>query len=250
MKPTVIVVEDELLIAMDIKEILEEDDFEVIIDVVCVEDAIEMIEKHKPVLVLIDINLNQNKDGIDLGSYLLEKDGIPFIYITSYSDKATIDRVKATRPYGFLVKPFRPHDIKTTVSLVLNNFKHRKIDILRDETKLTNDIPFRIKQTVNYINSHLSEKIEISDLARIARWQNEHFIRMFTKYLNITPYQYVLKVKIEKSKVMLSESSIPIVDIAFELGFQSYGNFCNAFKQVTNETPENYKKRVAAHKFL
>jgi len=250
MKPTIIVVEDELLIAMDIKGILEDDGFNVIIDVVTVEKAIEMIDLHQPSLVLIDINLNQNKDGVDLGRHLLEKDSIPFIYITSYSDKATIDRVNETRPYGFLVKPFRSHDIKTCVSLVLNNYKHRKIDIIRQETPLSTDIPFRIKQTINYINDNISEKIEISKLAEITQWKNEHFIRVFTKHLGVTPYQYVLIRKIDKAKVMLAETTVPIIQIAFELGFQSHGNFCNAFKKITKDTPEIYRKRVAAFKFL
>lgn len=107
MKQTIVVVEDELLIALDIKEILNEQGYEVIINVTSVEKAIAIIEEHDPILVLIDINLKQDKDGIELGQYLLIKDKIPYIYLTSYHDKLTLDRVKDTRPHGYIVKPLK-----------------------------------------------------------------------------------------------------------------------------------------------
>ena len=124
MNSRIIVVEDELFIARDIKEILEEEGYEVAINVSSVEQAIGLIEETNPALVLVDINLNRSKDGVDLGHYLLNKDRIPFIYITSFTDKLTMDRVKETRPYGFIVKPFKTIDILTTVALVLNNYQY------------------------------------------------------------------------------------------------------------------------------
>jgi response regulator RpfG family c-di-GMP phosphodiesterase len=55
---------------------------------------------------LLILILNQNKDGVDLGTYLLAKDTIPYIYITSYSNnKVVLDRVNDTRPHGYIVKP-------------------------------------------------------------------------------------------------------------------------------------------------
>ena len=125
MKQTILVVEDELLIAFDLKEILEEEGYNAIINIVTVAQAIELIENEKPILVLIDINLKNNDDGVLIGHYLLKKDTIPYLYITSHSDKVTLDRVKETRPYGFIVKPFKPIDVKTTVSIILNNYQHK-----------------------------------------------------------------------------------------------------------------------------
>ena len=93
-----------------------------VITVKTVEKAIEIINDEKPCLVLLDVNLKQDKDGIDLGNYLLKNDKIPYIYITSYSDKLTIDRIKVTRPHGYIAKPFKTVDIIATVEIVLNNF--------------------------------------------------------------------------------------------------------------------------------
>lgn len=68
-RPLVLIVEDELIIALDIKEILEEEGYEARINITSVDDAITAIRESKPALVLIDINLKQAKDGIDLGTF-------------------------------------------------------------------------------------------------------------------------------------------------------------------------------------
>ena len=133
MNKKILVVEDESLIALDIKFILEKEGYDVITNIKTVETAIACIEEHNLDMVLIDINLNQNKDGVDLGTYLLAKDTIPYIYITSYSNKVVLDRVNDTRPHGYIVKPFRAENLITTISVVLNNFKHKNIDTLRTE---------------------------------------------------------------------------------------------------------------------
>ena len=59
--------------------------------------------------------------------------------------------------------------------------------------------------------------------------------------MSLTPYQYILNRKIEKSKALLADEQVSINSIAFEIGFLSYSNFCNAFKRITGITPEAYK---------
>lgn len=247
MKPKILVVEDEFIIALDIKGILE-NEYEVITNTTNVEDAILKIELMKPDLVLIDINLKTNREGTELGEYLLKKDIIPFIYITSFSDNYTLDKVKDTRPYGFIVKPFKSADLQTSVFLALNTFKHRKIDLLHSEKEIINDVPYRIKETINYINSHLCDKIDINTLAEITKWKSHHFIRVFTRYMEVTPYQYILIRKIEKAKILLLDETISISSIAYELSFQSYSNFINAFKKITGTTPESFRNKIQLNK--
>jgi AraC-like DNA-binding protein len=244
MNNKIVVVEDEFLIALDIKLILENEGFEPIINITSVEMAIECIQKHQPIMVLIDINLNKDKDGIDLGSYLLQKDTIPYIYITSYSNKTILDKVNNTRPHGYLVKPFKPSDLISTISIVLNNYKHRNIDTYRVEKLEDEVMPFRIKEVINYINDHIEKKIEVEELIVMTKWTKRHFSRTFLKYLNVTPYQYILLRKMKKAESMLKETEIPINQIAFDLGFQSHSNFCNAFKKMNGVTPENYRNKL------
>jgi YesN/AraC family two-component response regulator len=239
----ILVVEDESLIALDIKLILEKEGYEVVTNIKTVDAAISSIEEHRPDLVLIDINLNQNKDGIDLGTYLLSKDVIPYIYVTSYSNKVILERANDTRPHGYIVKPFRPDNLITTISIVLNNFKHRDIDTHRTEKPSDEIVPKKVKSIVEYINANIDKKLEVEQLLAVTSWTKRHLTRIFMQYLKISPYQYILNRKIEKASSLLKETNIPINEIAFELGFQNYSSFCTAFKKVNEETPENYRKK-------
>ncbi len=248
MKPLILIIEDELLIADYIKQTLEPEGYTTIMGITSVKEGIRHIETYKPSLVLIDINLNGEMEGIKIGQYLCARDSIPYIYITSYTDKLTLEEVKNTRPHGFIAKPFKQIDIITTVSIVLNNYAHRTIDPVRNDIEVLNDIPFRIKETVNYINENINNRIELNEVAALTNWQVTHFIRIFTKHMGITPYQYILRRKIEKAKALLEETNMPASDIAFELGFESYSNFCSAFKKNTGKTPDNYRKKTRAGK--
>jgi len=241
--PKILIVEDELLIAKDISNILENEGYNTVIGITTVEEAITAITQEQFALVLIDINLSDNSDGVALGSYLLKKDNLPFIYITSHSDNVTLDRIKDTRPHGIIIKPFKVLDIKSTVSIVMSNYKHKFIDVLRNEEEVEiKEVPFILKNVIAYINANVNEKIDIHQLSSLTKWSHHHFIKNFTKYINQTPYQYILKKKIEKAKSIIRESDSSLSAIAFDLGFNSYSNFCNAFKKETGKTPEYYRK--------
>lgn len=249
LRPKILIVEDEVLIAKGISVILENEGFETRrIQITTVEEAIQALSEDVFDLVLIDVNLKNNTDGIELGTLLLDKDTIPYIYITSYSDNVILDRIKNTRPHGIIIKPFKPLDIKSTVTVVLSNYKHKNIDLYRtdknfdNEDKL-NDVPFMLKNVIHYINSNINEKIDIIELSKLSRWSHHHFIRIFTKYLNVTPYQYILMRKIEKAKAVIKETDKPLSTIALDLGFSSYSNFCNAFKKETKITPDIFRRQ-------
>ena len=221
MNPKILVVEDEFIIALDIKNILESAGYEVMVNVNTFEKAICAINNFKPDLVLLDINLNEIKDGVDLGIYLNKLNQIPFVYITSYYDEVTLDRVCETRPSGFIVKPFKSADILSIITITLNNYKHKAIDIDNNELQNTDLIPLKLKEVINFINQNIDRKIEIKELVELTKWKTDHFTRIFSQYLNKTPYQYILHRKIEKAKCLLSQSDLPIKEIAFELGFKS-----------------------------
>ncbi|WGK94391.1 MULTISPECIES: response regulator transcription factor [Flavobacterium] len=240
MTPTIIVVEDELLIAKDISMVLEKEGYKVIMNITSVEQAIEAIEIYNPNLVLLDINLKHDKDGIHLGEYLRKTHTIPFVYITSSSDNVTLDRIKDTNPDGIIIKPFKSSDIRTTVSVVLHNFKNKQKELNKDEE--AEYVPFVLKEVVNYINENIEHKIDVKILSSMTKYNHLHFIRIFNKYLGTTPYQYILKKKIQKAKELIVDDVYSLVDISVDLGFLSYSNFSKIFKRETNYTPDQYRK--------
>jgi CheY-like chemotaxis protein len=241
MKKRILVIEDEPFIAVDIQQLLVGEGYDVQINFQDVANALQLIEDWQPHLVLLDIQLNEEKTGIDIGEYLQQQNRIPFIYITSYSDKLTLEKVKNSRPYGFIIKPYKAADILSTVYLVINNYQYRKIDVLREKELPTNDIPMQLKVVIHYVMNQLDKKIEVAELAAMTRWDVDHFTRIFKQYLALTPYQFILKAKIEAAAVIIAQTEEPLRGVAIDFGFSSYSNFYNAFKKVIGETPENIR---------
>jgi DNA-binding NarL/FixJ family response regulator len=136
----VLVVEDEPLIAEDIRETLDNIDFEVSGVAYDSDVALHELSSNTPDIVLLDINLGSNIDGIDIAEIINKRYQIPFIYLTSYADRSTVDRAKHTRPMGYIVKPFDERDLFTTLEIALFNFSQAqpKIELNLDHlnTKL------------------------------------------------------------------------------------------------------------------
>jgi DNA-binding LytR/AlgR family response regulator len=121
---SILVVEDEPLIADDIASTLVESGYGVIGPVDNAEDASVALSKSRPSLVLLDIHIKGGRDGIQLASEVRTKYKLPFIFITSFYDRDTLDRAKATEPQAYILKPFDERDLIINVEMAL--FKNRK----------------------------------------------------------------------------------------------------------------------------
>lgn len=118
----IVVVEDEVLIAEDIRDCLTNVDYSVEAVVHNKEDAIEALEFIQPDLALLDINLGDDYHGFDIAKVINERIFCPFLYLTSYSSKEIINQAKHTRPMGYIVKPFSEADLFSAVEIGLFNF--------------------------------------------------------------------------------------------------------------------------------
>jgi two-component system response regulator HydG len=118
MKEKILIVEDEFVEANHIQGILEQAGYAVTGIARSVNIALEMIAKERPALVLLDIFLKGSLTGIHLGK-LLRDQGMAFVYLSANSNRDTLERAKATEPYGFLVKPFREKDVLVTLEIAL-----------------------------------------------------------------------------------------------------------------------------------
>jgi len=173
-KPKILISEDEVIIAEDIAASLEELGYETCaIDTG--EDTIDMIRELQPDLVLLDINLRGNADGVDIGSRIKEEFNIPFIYLTAYADRATIDRAKKTEPDAFLVKPFDEKSLRSAIEIALYK---------RDNNKESNGngvqhSPKEQEVATDYIFvkvKHRIIKVHYSDILWVEAYDNYSFI--------------------------------------------------------------------------
>lgn len=122
----ILIVEDNVIIADDMQSMLEEIGYEIVGNVIVYEQAEEVLRTTQVDLVLIDIILASDKTGIDLGKHIRDNYDIPFIFVTSNSDRATVENAKTVQPNGYLVKPFEQQDLYTSIEIALSNFVQSK----------------------------------------------------------------------------------------------------------------------------
>lgn len=132
-KVRILIVEDELLIAEDLKDILEELGYEVCGIAVSAREALALIEEKSPDLALLDIQIKGGKDGIELAADINDQYHLPFIMLTSHADMQTLSRAKEVHPYGYLVKPFHEKDILAAIEMALANFAREQVKKQQDE---------------------------------------------------------------------------------------------------------------------
>ncbi|WP_224490309.1 LytR/AlgR family response regulator transcription factor [Robertkochia flava] len=121
----ILIVEDNVIIADDMQSMLEEIGYNIVANVIDYESAIEALENNEVDLALLDVILATERTGIDVGKYIRENKNIPFIFVTSNSDKATVENAKSVKPNGYLVKPFEQQDLFTSIEIALSNFNEQ-----------------------------------------------------------------------------------------------------------------------------
>jgi CheY-like chemotaxis protein len=120
LKRTIIMlVEDEAITAMDIQRMLEKIGYSVPVTISSGEESVQKAISIKPDLILMDIMLSENMDGIEAAELIRREADIPIIYLTASTDPATIKRAEKTKHYGYLMKPIDRINLQTTISTAL-----------------------------------------------------------------------------------------------------------------------------------
>lgn len=122
-KPNILIVEDEGIIARDIRQQLGELGYLVAGDSPTGEDAITLTGELKPDLVLMDIHLAGRMDGIEAAEAIRRRYGIPVVFLTAFAGAETLERAKLTEPFGYIIKPFDERYLHTVIEMAL--YKHR-----------------------------------------------------------------------------------------------------------------------------
>ena len=119
----VFIVEDEVLVARDIKSRLEKLGYQVIGTAARGDDAVSRVLSERPDLILMDINLKGDMDGIEAADRIRAEADLPIIFCTAYSNDETLARAKVTVPYGYVLKPFDNRELEITIEIALH--KHQ-----------------------------------------------------------------------------------------------------------------------------
>ncbi|HEY9782527.1 MAG TPA: response regulator [Leptolyngbyaceae cyanobacterium] len=119
----ILIVEDENIVAKDIETRLKKFGYQVFGLVSTGEEAIKKVTEKAPDLVLMDIRLKGKMDGVETAQLIHQNFDIPVIFITANADEKTLERAKITEPFGYIIKPFKEKELKTTIEITLNKYQ-------------------------------------------------------------------------------------------------------------------------------
>ena len=213
------IVEDEGITSEVIRLSLQKLKYKIATPAFTYNQAVQMFETEKPDLVILDIKLEEEKDGIDLAVLLKEKYKTPFIFLTANSDSSTLERAKKVRPLAFLVKPFSQVDLHTTIEIAFNNYRSTLIEnneknnfvlmkVGRSFEKVnTNEILF-LENDNHYFNIHFSNSESITVRASSTEIMDmlpqNNFIQISRTYIVNTDKI----IKIDSSSVFIGQNKL------------------------------------------
>jgi PAS domain S-box-containing protein len=130
-KTTILIVEDEAIVAADLEGKLRRLGYEVAGITAEGEEAVSLACRLRPHLVLMDVRLEGSIDGIEAAEAIQRRHDVPVIYLTAHSDAATLARAKRTEPFGYILKPFEERELATQIELAL--YKHQADREIREQ---------------------------------------------------------------------------------------------------------------------
>ena len=146
-KMRILICEDEVIIAIDLEARLKGLGYAVCGKTISGKNALELVERYQPDLVMMDIVLKGEIDGIAAAEAIRDKWGIPVIFITAYTDMERLNRAKLTYPFGYILKPFQDQDLKVTTEMALylgkveNERKKAEAELSRKEKRYRTIVP-------------------------------------------------------------------------------------------------------------
>ncbi len=113
------IVEDEAVIAMEMAQRLRDFGYDVVGTAASGDQALALATESRPDLIMMDIQIKGNSDGIETARRIRERFDVPILFMTAYGDEATVGRAMDSAPYGYLIKPYRPDELRATIKVVL-----------------------------------------------------------------------------------------------------------------------------------
>lgn len=189
---SIVIVEDEAIIAQDIAYKITTLGYDVEKIIHNGDKAIDYLSFHTPDLILCDIRIKGTKDGIEVAEAIRSKKNVPFVFLTSMSDRETLNRAKKTLPYGYIVKPFNDKDLFSVIEMAIYKFSQEieSLKITKDKINLlthsaitdreyeilecmiqglpNKDIPEKLFISINTLKYHIKNlfaKFEVSSRA-------------------------------------------------------------------------------------
>ncbi|NET46300.1 bifunctional diguanylate cyclase/phosphodiesterase [Okeania sp. SIO2B3] len=194
-KSKILIVEDESIIAEDLADSLTIMGYTVMDIVSSAEEAIVIAVEKQPNLILMDVMLQGKMDGITAAEQIHLSSQIPIIFLTAYTDDKTLQRVKATNPFGYIVKPFEERNLHLTIEIALQRYQYDPITQLPNRSLFTD----QLNEIISYQNHS-----NLGKLCHLNKSQKN-------TYFPIIPILYISLDRINRIKVTLGSKNGDLV---------------------------------------
>jgi len=168
MSARIVIVEDEGIIAADIELALQDLGYEVVGKAWNGETALQLFAEKQPNLALLDITIKGDLNGIDLAKIIRSQYHFPYVFLTSHSDIATLNQVKETLPYGYIVKPFTDKDLRSAIELALFKFESENHELFPPKAKLEAKLDIQLTDREYEIYAHLFKGLSYKEMAEVS----------------------------------------------------------------------------------
>ncbi|MEW6741086.1 MAG: helix-turn-helix domain-containing protein [Nitrospirota bacterium] len=243
-KKRVLIVDDEPIVIQSLYYFLK-DRYE-LLPISFGKAAVEYVKTDDIDIVILDYIL-PDSTGIDVLRMIKSiKPFIPVIIITAYgNEEVAIDALRFGAT-DYVKKPLNFHDLLNRIEFYtsIRAYKGEQGYIFLDETlnsPTSNDNFCRIHRAVKYTENNCVTKLSLGEVAKEACMSKYHFSRTFKKVMGISYKDHLNKLRIERAKNLLKNSSLTITDIAFSVGYVDITHFERIFKKITGHTPSHYR---------
>jgi len=182
----ILLIEDEFIIAKDIKVSLSENNFASVDYARNYDTALDLFVKNSYDVIISDINLNDKKDGIEIITEFSKLKKVPVVYLTAYSDVDIVSRAEKTMPFAYVLKPYNNNQLRATINLAILNFTKQSKDILENQenTSKLKLLTIREKEVLVTLSSGKISK-EIAEELNISTYTVEQHKKNIRKKLNL-----------------------------------------------------------------
>lgn len=188
MPPKIIIVEDESIIAAEIEAILQKLGYDVVAKARNGDRALDLLASSQPDLALLDITIKGTLNGIDLAKIIRQKYHFPFVFLTSHSDMETLNAVKETLPYGYVVKPFTENDLRSAIELALFKYSTENRPSFPTKENLESELSIHLTDREYTLYQNLCEGKTYKEMAEV-------------NFISVNTVKFYLKKLFEKLQV-------------------------------------------------
>jgi DNA-binding LytR/AlgR family response regulator len=175
----ILIVEDEILIAKQLKKILVQNEYDKVSIAISYEGALDIIATQNTDLVLLDIKISGEKTGIDIAKDLNQRYNIPFIFLTSFNDSKTLEHVLALKPVGYINKPINRFTLISTINLFFND-QQEKSNALFAFKNGSKVIQINLNKILYIESDHIYITLYFIDKTQLLRSSLSNFMEMIT----------------------------------------------------------------------